>query len=214
MNDVLDSKLCKKSYPRTNNEDVLEFVFEKDPNLFLRKNKIIIRGQIEVSSKLVVDNGFASKLFSMRTVEVDSQAVTINTNRLFCLNIVKITFFFRHDFFLADYISKIGNFNQSYLNSVFSTEGYFDGNNYGTDVMSTDAAKKGVDRRRDLATQVGNKFVYEFVLCPNVGFLAGPDPLVKDAELKISFDELIRELLWLKLTRQPLYQPTSKSRIA
>ena len=82
-NDVLDTKTSKKSYPRTNNEDVLEFVFEKDPNLFMRKNKIIIRGQIEVGPKFVVENGFASKLFSMLTVEVDSQAVTINTNRYF-----------------------------------------------------------------------------------------------------------------------------------
>ena len=80
-NETLDAKICKKSYPRTNNEDILEFVFEKDPNLFLRKNKIIIRGQIEVDPKFVVDNGFAAKLFSMMTVEVDSQAVTINTNR-------------------------------------------------------------------------------------------------------------------------------------
>ena len=79
--EILDAKTCKKSYPRTNNEDVLEFVFEKDPNLFMRKNKIIIRGQIEVDNKFVVENGFASKLFSMLTVEVDSQAVTINTNR-------------------------------------------------------------------------------------------------------------------------------------
>ena len=82
-NDVLDTKTSKKSYPRTNNEDVLEFVFEKDPNLFMRKNKIIIRGQIEVGPKFVVENGFASKLCSMLTVEVDSQAVTINTNRYF-----------------------------------------------------------------------------------------------------------------------------------
>ena len=82
MDHFLDSKVCKKSYPRTNNEDVLEFVFEKDPNLFMRKNKIIIRGQIEVDPKFIVENGFASKLFSMMTVEVDSQAVTINNNRL------------------------------------------------------------------------------------------------------------------------------------
>ena len=84
MNEAIDQKITKRHYPRTNNDTVLEFVFEKDPNLFMRKNKIIIRGQIEVDSKFVVDNGFASKLFSMMTVEVDSQAVTINTNRYDC----------------------------------------------------------------------------------------------------------------------------------
>ena len=80
MNDI-DYKLTKKHYPRTNNESVLEFVFEKDPNLFLRKNKIIIRGAFELDKKLVVENGFAAKLFSKLTVEVDSQQVSINKNR-------------------------------------------------------------------------------------------------------------------------------------
>ena len=79
--DDIDYKLTKKHYPRTNNESVLEFVFEKDPNLFLRKNKIIIRGFIELDKKLVVENGFAAKLFSKLTVEVDSQQVSINKNR-------------------------------------------------------------------------------------------------------------------------------------
>ena len=79
--DDIDYKLTKKHYPRTNNESVLEFVFEKDPNLFLRKNKIIIRGAFELDKKLVVENGFAAKLFSKLTVEVDSQQVSINKNR-------------------------------------------------------------------------------------------------------------------------------------
>ena len=79
--EALDYKVTKKHYPRTNNSSVLEFVFEKDPNLFLRKNKILIRGSIELNENYVVENGFASKLFSLLTVEVDSQAVTINNTR-------------------------------------------------------------------------------------------------------------------------------------
>ena len=79
--DGIDYKLTKKHYPRTNNESVLEFVLEKDPNLFLRKNKIIIRGCVELDKKLVVENGFAAKLFSQLTVEIDSQQVTLNKNR-------------------------------------------------------------------------------------------------------------------------------------
>ena len=78
---TLDYKVSKRHYPRTNNSSVLEFIFEKDPNLFLRKNKILIRGTIEINDKFVVENGFASKLFSMLTVEVDSQSVTKNNNR-------------------------------------------------------------------------------------------------------------------------------------
>ena len=80
-NDTLDSKVTKRHYPRTNNSSVLEFVFEKDPNLFLRKNKIVIRGAIECDSGYVVENGFAAKLFSMATVEIESQPITKNNNR-------------------------------------------------------------------------------------------------------------------------------------
>ena len=78
-NDEIDQKVVKKNFPRTNNEQVLEFVFGKDPNLFLRKNKILIFGSIELDDKYAPENGFVSKLFSMLIVEVDSH--TISTNR-------------------------------------------------------------------------------------------------------------------------------------
>ena len=78
--ETLDHKVTKKHYPRNNNKAVLEFVFEKDPNLFLRKNKILIHGIIEVHENYVAENGFAAKLFSQLSVEVDSQPVTANNN--------------------------------------------------------------------------------------------------------------------------------------
>ena len=80
---MLDYKITKKHYPRTNTHSVLEFIFEKDPNLFLKKNKILIRGSIEIDDKYVLENGWVSKLFSMLTVEVDSQTVSTNKNRYF-----------------------------------------------------------------------------------------------------------------------------------
>ena len=79
--DTLDYKITKRYYPRTNNQSVLEFIFDKDPNLFLRKNQILIRGAIEVDKKFIVDNAFVSKLFSMLTVEVNSQNISSNRNR-------------------------------------------------------------------------------------------------------------------------------------
>ena len=79
--DVIDTKVTKKHYPSTNNNSVLEFILPKDPNLFLQKNKIIIRGSFQVDKNYVVENGFAAKLFSMLTVEVDSQSVSKNYNR-------------------------------------------------------------------------------------------------------------------------------------
>ena len=74
-NDVLDQRFSKIHYPRTNNKDLLEFVIEKDPNMFLRKNKIIIKGYIELSEDYVVENGWVSKLFSKLDIQVDCQSV-------------------------------------------------------------------------------------------------------------------------------------------
>ena len=73
-----DFKITKRHFPRDNNDSILEFIFEKDPNLYMRKNKIIIRGAIELPEKVIPDNGFVSKLFTMLTVEVDSQTVSSN----------------------------------------------------------------------------------------------------------------------------------------
>ena len=36
---AIDNKVVKRHFPRTNNAQVLDFVFEKDPNLFLRKTQ-------------------------------------------------------------------------------------------------------------------------------------------------------------------------------
>lgn len=79
--DQLDRKITKCHYPWTNNSSVLEFVFEKDPNLFLRKNKIVIRGAISFDNGYIVENGFAAKLFSMATIEIESQPITKNNNK-------------------------------------------------------------------------------------------------------------------------------------
>ena len=76
----IDHKVVKKHYPRTSNDQVLEFVFERDPNLYLRKNKILIAGSFELSDDYLPDTGFIAKLFSMLTVEVDSH--TISSNRV------------------------------------------------------------------------------------------------------------------------------------
>ena len=76
---VIDHKVVKRHFPRTNNAQVLDFVFEKDPQLYLRKNKIVIRGSVEVDNGYIPDTGFVAKLFGMLTVEVDSH--TISNNR-------------------------------------------------------------------------------------------------------------------------------------
>ena len=75
-NAILDQKVSKKHYPRTNNKKILEFVFDKDPNLYLRKHKIAIKGYIEVGDNFVVENGWVSKLFRNVNIELDSQSVS------------------------------------------------------------------------------------------------------------------------------------------
>ena len=76
--DQTGTKLVKKYYPRVNNEEVLDFVFEKDPNLYLRKNKILIKGFIEVDDSFVPDVGFVAKQFGQLSVDVDSHTVSKN----------------------------------------------------------------------------------------------------------------------------------------
>ena len=77
--DIIDKKVVKRHYPRTNNNQVLDFVFEKDPNLFLRKNKILIHGRIAIDDKYIPECGFVAKLFGMLTIDVDAH--TISSNR-------------------------------------------------------------------------------------------------------------------------------------
>ena len=50
-----DFKITKRHFPRDNNDSILEFIFEKDPNLYMRKNKIVIRGAIEFDNNVLPD---------------------------------------------------------------------------------------------------------------------------------------------------------------
>ena len=79
-NEILDQKTSKRHYPRENSKSSLEFVIEKDPNLFLRKHKIAIRGYIELHEDFLVENGWVSKLFSKLDVQLDSQSVCSSRN--------------------------------------------------------------------------------------------------------------------------------------
>lgn len=71
----LDFKVTKKNYPRNNTAETLDFIFDKDPNLYLRKNKIIIRGWVKLEDSFVVENGWVAKLFKNLSVQIDSQEV-------------------------------------------------------------------------------------------------------------------------------------------
>ena len=98
--------------------------------------------------------------------------------------------FFRSDFFLCDYINKIGNFNQPYVESAFTVEGYYDNYNYDVvDLMSntTTVAKRRANYNSKKENNK-NVYTYEFLFIPNLGILGDSMPLLNDCELKLNFD--------------------------
>ena len=197
-NEEIDFKVTKKSYPRINNGNVLEFIFERDPNLFMRKNKIAIHGSIALDSGYVIENGFASKLFSMLTVELNSQIITKNLNRLFYFVIQFVHKAFRGEYFLSDYITKMGNFDSSMIDTGFYIEGYVDNYNCDADEFSTEGGADVMTNRQWGRYKADGKIIYEFVIIPSHGFLASPDLLVRNCEIKLSFDRTSPELVLLE----------------
>ena len=83
---------------------------------------------------------------------------------------------------------KVGNFNGHMLHTCFNTEGYYDHFNSDSTEFATAGGTKVKHHRQYAGTKIGDKIRYEFTLCPNLGFLASPDLLMKDCELKLTFD--------------------------
>ena len=98
-------------------------------------------------------------------------------------------FYFRSEYFLTDYMYKIGNFSMSHQKTAFSVEGYYDAINFSAADLK--ASSNFSDARKLCKKQRGSNYVWEFVICPSVGFLGSPEPLTKDCELKISFDRAL-----------------------
>lgn len=75
------------------------------------------------------------------------------------------------------------------IQSGFMTEGYYDTYNMDADILKGETG--GLIHRRKVGASLSadnSTIRYEFVFTPNTGFLASPDLLLKDTELKISFD--------------------------
>ena len=81
----------------------------------------------------------------------------------------------------------MANFDSYMIQSGFVTEGYFDNFNYNASLIKEESGS--IKTRRTWGMQAKNNVMrYEFAFSPNTGFLASPDLLLKDTELKISFD--------------------------
>ena len=94
--------------------------------------------------------------------------------------------YFRNEFFLADYIYKLGNYNTDYATTALATEGYTD---WHMADSATIAGSTNMQNIRKRAFEVDGEVTrIDFTLIPNIGFLTNPDPLMKNCELKLSFD--------------------------
>ena len=87
-------------------------------------------------------------------------------------------------------MSKIGNFDFNALQSSLHTEGYFYDNYFddGDEIKLVTKPKNWVLQRPQCSTKSGNNNRYTFAFIPNNGFLNSPELLMKDCELKLSFD--------------------------
>ena len=92
---------------------------------------------------------------------------------------------FRNEYFLADYMYKIGNFSMDFIETGFIGEGYNDV--YNGD-WSSGVANERKNSRQSYGTNADGVFTYDFCVIPLVGFLGNPDPLPKNTEVKLSFD--------------------------
>ena len=95
-----------------------------------------------------------------------------------------------------DYVQKIGNFNASYIDTVFGLEGYNDLYNFTTTELS--AAKSTLTKRYVNGRLNGDNIIYDFVFIPNCGFLNSNLPLISDCELKLSFDRTKSDVSMIK----------------
>ena len=74
----------------------------------------------------------------------------------------------------------------NHLTSAFNIEGYFDNYNFTSENLSANSSY--LTNRTDCCVNHGNKKRWEFAFSPNFGFLGNPEPLIRDCELKLSFD--------------------------
>ena len=77
----VDHKIIKRVYPRTNNKTSLEFVMEKDPNLYLRMHTMKLHLRITIPTGYAPDIALPAKLFSDLKIDLDSQNVNSSSTR-------------------------------------------------------------------------------------------------------------------------------------
>ena len=82
----------------------------------------------------------------------------------------------------------MGNYDGGLVNTGFLFEGYLDNYNCSSKEFDLDGGDNIIANRKYKRYSESGKKIYEFALIPNMGFLGSPDLLVKNCELKLSFD--------------------------
>ena len=77
----VDHKIAKKIFPKTNNKTSLEFVLERDPNLFLRLHTMKMISAVNIPEGYVPDLALPAKQFSDLRIELNSQTVNSSTTK-------------------------------------------------------------------------------------------------------------------------------------
>ena len=92
----------------------------------------------------------------------------------------------------------MGNYDGGLVNTGFIFEGYVDNYNCPSKDFSLDGGQAIIATRNYHRYSVSGKKIYEFAVIPNMGFLGSPDLLVKNCELKLSFDRAPANVAVLK----------------
>ena len=71
-----DSETVKTFYPRDNNDNIVNFLLQADPNLALDLSSIHIGFNVLIPSTMIPDNGCGSKMFKNMNIEINSQLIT------------------------------------------------------------------------------------------------------------------------------------------
>ena len=83
------------------------------------------------------------------------------------------------------------------VDTGFYTEGYIDNYNCNSADFAVEGGSTVVLNRQWGRHKTGNMVTYEFIFIPSHGFLASPDLLVKNCEIKLSFDRAPTEVALL-----------------
>ena len=77
----VDHKIIKRVYPRTNNKTSLEFILEKDPNLYLRMHTMKMFVRVTIPTGYAPDIALPAKLFSDLRIDLDSQNINASNTK-------------------------------------------------------------------------------------------------------------------------------------